>query len=564
VLLSAAVGFYDQTGEPERGTEVLRRALQGEPRQLTTQIALAQRLRDFGETEEAERLLQEATESESAQVALMARLALVDHFEALENYAAAASALEPALELQDDPRLRFRYTDYLIRAKEYDRALKVAEGLKDQVFVDLARGVILLGQGKPQEALETLEAGLRLWPNNAGARYYAALAAEELGDFDRAISEYRDSIRSNAAASDAGFRLGRLHEAEGKLEPAWIAVRHHLSPGHPRDVEALVLSIRLSHRLGRASEVQEALSQLARLPGQAGRAVAEVARIARAGGGTGEAVNAVERTGLDLTDPRHAEALSSLVASLSEAGQHRAALARVDAAIEAHPDAAAFHEIRARALEASGADREDVRAGFERAIELDPDNARALAGLGRIAGENGEFEDAVAFYDRAAAADPDDADTPYAVIELLAADGQSEEVGPRLEAMLKSHPYHGRAADRLARHLVARGESLDRALNLSRRALRFQAGPEALDTLGWVQLERGEFEAAIKAFERALELRPDAPSTSYRLGQALVAAGQAQAARDALHRALEAGSFPEREQALAELAQLEAGSEATR
>ena len=477
---------------------------------------------------------------------------------------AAASALEPALEVQDDSRLRFRYTDFLIRAEEYDRALEAAEGLEEPVLADLARGVILLGQGKPREALETLEAGLRLWPNNAGARYYAALAAEQLGDFDRAISEYRDSIRANAAASDAGLRLARLHEAEGKYEPASIAIRHYLTNGHPRDSEALVLSLRLAHRLGRGPGFQETLAQLARLPGQAGRAVAEAARIARMGRGPGEAVAVVERAGLDLTDPRHAEALSSLVADLSEAGDRQTALARVDAALEANPDAAAFHRIRAGALEASGADREVVRASFERAIELDPADARALVGLGRIIGEEGELEDAIALYDRAAAADPEDADIPYAVVELLAARGRTDEIQPRLEAMLKSHPYDGRAADRLARHLVASGESLDRALNLSRRALRFRAGPEALDTLGRVQLERGELEASIKAFERALEQGPDAPSTRYRLGRALAAAGRTQAARDALRRALKAGSFPESEQALAELARLEADSEAAR
>jgi cytochrome c-type biogenesis protein CcmH/NrfG len=71
-----------------------------------------------------------------------------------------------------------------------------------------------------------------------------------------------------------------------------------------------------------------------------------------------------------------------------------------------------------------------------------------------------------------------------------------------------------------------------------------------------VQLDRG--------LERALELRPDAPSTHYRLGRALAADGQAQAARDALHRALEAESFPEREQAVAELARLETTGAATR
>ena len=124
--------------------------------------------------------------------------------------------------------------------------------------------------------------------------------------------------------------------------------------------------------------------------------------------------------------------------------------------------------------------------------------------------------------------------------------------------LLVHHPHCGKAADDLARLLVAQGRDLDRALALARRAIRFRAGPEAFETLGWVQLGRGESELAVEALRRAVELRPASASAQYRLGLALASVGDEDAARDALRLALEAGDFAEAERAKAELVRLEA------
>ena len=51
--------------------------------------------------------------------------------------------------------------------------------------------------GDPKTALSLFEKGIQAWPNNAGARYLAGLAARDLGDEERAIAELRESVRAS-------------------------------------------------------------------------------------------------------------------------------------------------------------------------------------------------------------------------------------------------------------------------------------------------------------------------------------------------------------------------------
>lgn len=515
----AVAEFYDEVEQHERATEVLRAALEEAPRNFVLRTRAAHRLRVLGQVEDGERVLLEAVEK---QPSLAASTTLAGYYVDIENYEKARSAYEQALAMSRQPgeALTSAYADVLILLGEYDRAQELAETLEEPVFVNLLRGRILLARGEPREALQALEAGIRFWPDNATARYLAAEAAEQLGDFDRAISEYRDAIRANPAYTDAGLQLATLLEAQARYEEALIALRYYTT-SHPTDAEGFRVGVRLAQRLGHADLVNEAMSRLARLPDQAASAVAERAALAQAANGPEAAVQVVERSGLDLSEPRHSAAMRALVENLIGAGRSEEGLARVDAALEAHPDEAAFHEIRARALETSEGSREHARDAFERAIDLEPNRASALEGLARVVAEEGDLGGAIALYDRAAAADSEDPGPPYAAIELLGAAQKTDEVEQRLAALLTRQPRHARAANRLARRLLERGEELDRALELARRAVRFQAGPEAFDTLGWALLELGELDPAIAALKRAVAMRPDSPSSRNRLARAL-------------------------------------------
>jgi Flp pilus assembly protein TadD len=88
-----------------------------------------------------------------------------------------------------------------------------------------------------------------------------------------------------------------------------------------------------------------------------------------------------------------------------------------------------------------------------------------------------------------------------------------------------------------AREALGLGE-LDRALKLARLAtLRAPNRAQAWNTLGRVQLRRGEKPAAVTAFERAVELNPSSSYAQNNLGLALIYQGRYEDAVDALEEA---------------------------
>lgn len=553
LVVDAVVEFLTASGDREEAIQVLRRAVEESPEQTLFRSALAARLRNAGEREQAERLLLEATEKlPSADT----WTALADHYVAVEDYAAARGALERASELLPDPPapFLFAYGDLLILSGDLAGARQIAAELGPP-FSDLLRGRILLEEGDPRAALEALEAGSVRWPNNATARFLAGQAAERLGEVDRAVSEYRESVRSGPERSKAGLRLAQILMAEGAFSEAAPPLAHHIRT-HPGDPEGLALAIRMSAQLGMPTE--RLVQQLARLPGQAGRAVSERAAIVRSRAGPAAAAEVIESSGLDLDEPVHADALEALIGQLAAAGEPERGLARTASAVAAHPDSARLQQLHAVALETAGRPREELQSALERALALQPEHPGALARSARLAAADGDLDSALGLYDRAAASDPENPLFAYEAILLLERAGRSGEAARRARLVLQEDALQARVASALARAEIAQGD-LDAALAAARRAVRFGGGAEALEALGWAELERGSAEAAVEALERTLEAR-DSPSTRYRLARALAATGDLDGARRELRRALDAGSFPERERALADLERFGAGA----
>jgi tetratricopeptide (TPR) repeat protein len=203
-----------------------------------------------------------------------------------------------------------------------------------------------------------------------------------------------------------------------------------------------------------------------------------------------------------------------------------------------------------------------ARAVFEAALEADPESGPLLAGLGQLEQRVGNAEAALGLFERALAAHPGDPDYTYLAASARIALGRTEEGASELRALLRRNPDHLAACNDLAWLLAERGEDLDLALALAKRAARLDPRPEVLDTLGWVHLKRGEVEAAIAAFQRALAAKPGFSTARYHLGLALVQRGDEGAAGQAFRAALDSGPFPESEAARKELERL-AAEEAT-
>jgi tetratricopeptide (TPR) repeat protein len=405
------------------------------------------------------------------------------------------------------PEVSFEYADALILAGRLDRALEVAEGLSVPAHRHLVRGRVAQKRREPARALEEYEAALRLWPDNAVARYYTALAAQELGDFERAIEEFRNAVRVDPSATDARtLAAAQLFAAEG-LEAAQTMLLTEIDEA-PLDVEGLLLGMRVSGLQGNTTGVADYLKRVEkRHPAWVGKALAEAADGLAKSNSPEMAISMLTTApGADFNQPRYAAALRSLVKYSHQVADASALRTRIQRVLALHADSGEYQEIRAYDLELSGAPAEAVQAAYSRALELDPENALALSGLGRLAAGK-DPEAALVYFDRAAAADPSNPEPKLEAARILVAGGKLAEAQERFEALLLEHPCVAEAASESARIDLERGVATARTVERARRAARFGGGADALDLLSRVHTQRKESDLAARAADGARVLR---------------------------------------------------------
>lgn len=490
-LLQQAMDFFDHRNKVERSTEILRAALAAVPESQNFRLALATRLRAQKKADEAERVLREGTAHPDPMVAAESWAGLARFLVDSGRYDEGVAAYQEVRRLAgSDDRLLFATADALVIAGRSDQALEIAKQITSPAYQGLIRGRAALSRGDAAEALRQFDEGIRLWPDNPIARYYAALAAEQLGDFERAVENYRYAMRIDARATDAYLRLAHLQEAAGRPELA-LAALSFMPGGRPREDEAALLEMRVRARLGLAASARPMVLQELGAPERRAAAAAALAAGVRERAGAEAAVKALRRIdGLDLDDPSHAEALAALVEHLCASGRAAAAVAAVDHALAAHPDAAVFHALRGRALVLRG-DGAKARAAFERALALDPEQRVALRGLAAMESASSP-EAALPLYERALAVDPDDAESARGVAAALAVQGRSREAEDRLAALLLEHPYDSGAALALARLRIARGALDERTRELAHRAVLFGGGDDAKRLVEQVDSHKAE------------------------------------------------------------------------
>lgn len=550
-----AMRFYDDVHKSDKALDLIRKAVAQAPENLSLRSTLAYRLAKDGEVDAAEKELLDAVESFKSAGAWN----LLANFYRQQNQPQKAlDALDKVIELSGGgtDQLRFQQADVLIDVGDLDRAEQVAGALHEPIYAKLIQGRLRLARGDAAGALAAFDEGIRAWPSNAGARYLAGVAARELGDWDRAVSELREAVRVDNQATAASELLVRVYYDRGDypqvLTFSRMALRH--KGGHPADV--LVLTSRSLTQLGRYDEARGAVRLLKRIKGEGARAAIETAAIERAQSGPAAASASLEASGVDLLDPANEAVLRAWVDHELAADRASKALARVDAALARTPDHAAYLDLRGSIL--TSLDRGDeARAAFEKAVAQDPKDAAALAGLAALTARKGDLKGAIAQFDQASSLVPDQVAYAYSAAQLSLAAGDKEGAERRLRDIVRRAPSHAGAMNDLAWILAEQATDLDLALKLAQRAQQIDPSPEVLDTLGWVQHQRGDDAAAVATLQQAVDARPDSPSIRYRLGVALLKTGDQKRAKEMLEAAVEGGSFPEADAARRELAQLQ-------
>jgi len=547
-VIGHVASFFDSIGEPERAIELIERAVAAAPDDLALRSSLAAHLSGLGRREEATAVLEEAVRRFGIEAA---GIELVNHYRRERNSRRALELIEELTRRTGNAndRLQFVHADLLVDVGELDRAEELAVHLEDPSYTSLIRGRILLARDEPAAALAAFDAGIEAWPNNAGARYLAGVAALALGDFERAITELRESVRVDDSETNAARILARLYfdrrEYVQAIAFAEIARQHAGPAQRAGDLQLEARALAASGEFERARMVIHAISVL---PGRAGDAAVELAAVERRTGGPAAAVSAIEALDLDLRAPANEPALRALAADLVATERVDRAVANVERALSARPESASLHALMGATL-ARARRPIDARAAFERALALDANCPEALAGMAELLDAAGDSLRAVELFDRAADLEPDNADYAYAAAQRVLAAGDRHAAEARLRTIVRRPVVPAGTLNDLAWLLANDGTDLDLALSLAQEASRRRPQAATFDTLGFVYLRRGQIEHAVETLEAAAAFPGSSSTIELHLAAALSRAGATERAREVLGRVVADGDLPDAEAA---------------
>ena len=547
--------FFIDIKKPEKAADVWRAAVKATPEDLGLRARLADTLSSQGRNAEALEVLNEAVELfDTPQAWRM----LASFQQKSGNASDARKALESAMERTRNVSapMRFALGDMLVAEGDLARAEEIAAGLDEPSYQLLLRGSILLADDKPKQALAQFDKGLRLWPNNAGARFLAGRAAQQLGDRKRALDEYREAVRVGETETDAALRLAEIHYSLGQFKAALQFADRHIKKRPYVEPTAHVIAARSAAGLKQMERAESFLQNLKAEDKTSPTPYIEFAALKRMDGGAAAAVEILTRSELDLTDPANSEALRALASDYLTLGKTADANELVGAAVAAHPDSKPLLDLQARVMLRQARQAETQKI-VDRLLALDANYAPALEMKGSIAAASNDSKTALDLFAKAAMADPSNAEYVYLQANTQARHGMLPKALANLERALEIDPGHVAANNDLAWILASDGSDLDKALELAQRAVKLGRNADTLDTLGYVHLKQGNADEAVGVLGKALEARPNSPSIEYHLGAALAAKGDKDEARAILTKALEATAFPEADAARAELAKLQ-------
>lgn len=498
LLIQRAVEYYESHGRLEDSLAVLQGALESLPESRAYRSAVAARLRALGRADEALALLLEATGSEVPEQAVAAWIDVSNHYLEQGRLEEAADAARQAYEGTDRPShdLLFMYADALILTERYDEVRPVIERMTVPSHRAFAEGRLLMETGRQEEALERFAEGATLWPNNAAVRYLAGRAAEQIGDIDRAIEEFRQSVRSSGEGNAARVRLAQLHLAEGALEAAQLAAKDDGRVTWLEDPDLANVEVR-AMRQG----MEGALPVVRAVPVEGGlraRAAAAMLRGLRRGDHPLSEDDFQAATGLEMRHPENFPALRELVRLQLERDHGSEARELAQAAVEAVPAFAPFHALLGRTLQEAGADAEAARAAFDRALELDPQQPLALEGRARMALAADDAGTAARLLEGVVGRSAERLEAWRLLAEAYAALDRPDERRRALRGLLAEDPTDVPAALALVDLDLAQQRVDARSERRAAAAVRFGGGAPASDALERVRArlaERGEGEA---------------------------------------------------------------------
>ena len=475
--------LFWRAGNLEEARTAAWQAVRQDPDCVVGHAYLGGVLRELGRLEESEVALQSALEIDPFHAGLHVELGLVQ--EARGALGAAVEAFERAIALQPD----------------FARAYR-----------ELGR--VLADQQDFEAGMAALEKGLQLEPGNPASHVELGWAALQQNNLNRAEVSFRTALEFSAENADAHQGLGAALRQQGRTDEAEAHVREtiRLNPNVAVNHSELGIIFQQrgdlenaedSYRKALALDPTEpaACLNLAGILKDQHRQLAEAEQLYR---------RAIEKW------PASSGPLRGLVDLLARTGRAAEAEPLARRAHELAPDSAMMCNSLGEILRLRGK-LDEAETLYRRALQLDPNLTSAMNNLGILFMEQKQFRQAEELYREMLRGQPDAPPRSLlaVVVNLAIACGEQgklDEAETLFREALAMAPDEPRVRMPLAEFLARNRRQLDEAAQLAGSAVAAMPGnPRALNTLGFVHLQRGELELAAEALNQALAIAGEEP-----------------------------------------------------
>ncbi|HEX8610597.1 MAG TPA: XrtA/PEP-CTERM system TPR-repeat protein PrsT [Telluria sp.] len=515
-------------------TALFEQALALDPKAATLHTALALSRLGSGDTGRATAELERASALD-ASAPRTGLLLVMTHLRANNTDKALAAVLEME-QHGDNPLVQnlkggiyLARRDARLARASFDKAL-LLEPLYLPALANLAQ--LDLVERKPADARQRYEAALRKAPRNRALLEALAGLAQREGKTGVAVAWLERARNIEPDSLPLGLRLADLYARAGSKDKA-LRLARTLQAANPTNPQAAEMLAQAHLLTGDLTAAIEAYGRLAALVPTSPAPLLRIASLQLEKQDDSAAV-ALLRQALTI-DPASFEAQMTMINILLR--QQKFADARA-VALDAQrrlPDSANGHKLEGDVHAAQG-QHAAALAAWERALSRKADSALliqihgALNKLGRAA----DADARLALWFKAHPADVP-ARLYYASSKLVADDYKGAIT--QLEAVLKADPDNVIALNDIAWACQQSGDA--RAQAYAERAHALAPGnPAVLDTLGWIDVERGNLARAVPLLRKANALAPAAGNIHFHLGTALARSGDKRGARRELERLL--------------------------
>jgi len=182
---------------------------------------------------------------------------------------------------------------------------------------------------------------------------------------------------------------------------------------------------------------------------------------------------------------------------------------------------------------------DDAEGGYQKVLELQPDNADAHHLLGIVALQRGAFDSAVESINRAIAIDGTNAAFHGSLADVLGKLERFAEAEVHYTRSIEINPDHFQAYYNLGHLLRVQGKN-EQALASYRRAMELVPEfPDACNNVGALLAEMGRLDESIDLLRDAVRRHPDHPAIHNNMGNSLKLAGRLEEAEGAYRRVTE-------------------------